>query len=348
MKPTLVTGANGHVGNNVCRLLRARGEPVRAMMRDTADPAPVADLEVEIVRGDIRDPDAVARAMDGAGRVYHTAAGFLMWSPDPERDIVRASVDGTRHVLLAAARAGVEKVLYVSTSGTIGFEATPDRVRTELDHNTTPHTPYFRGKIAAEREAFEIAERTGMPVTAVNPGFILGPRFWKPSESTRQVVDFLNQGLPVWFESGFGTVDVEDVARGALLGMERGRDRERYILSGDNVTVKQLLDLAAELSGVPAPRLRMPAPLLRVLATGMELWGRASGTRPLLDRAQVDEFAGTFGFVSSAKAQQELGFTYRPVRDVVRRTVAWALDRGFVPPARRAALTPHPSLAGAY
>lgn len=348
MKPTLVTGANGHVGNNVCRLLRERGEPVRAMMRDSADPAPVADLGVEIVRGDILDRGAVERAMAGAGRVYHTAAGFLMWSKDPERDIIRASVDGTRHVLEAAAAAGVEKVLYVSTSGTIGFERTPDRVRTEADFNTSPHMPYFRGKVAAEREAFAIAERTGMAVTAVNPGFILGPRFWKPSESTRQVVDFLNQGMPVWFEGGFGVVDVEDVAHGALLAMDAGGDRERYILSGDNVTVKHLIDVAAELSGLPGPRLRLPAPVLRVVATGLELYGRATGTRPMLDRSQVDELAGTYGYVSAAKAQRELGWTYRPVREVVRRTVAWALDRGFVPPARRAALTPHPSLADAY
>jgi dihydroflavonol-4-reductase len=347
MKPTLVTGANGHVGNNVCRLLRERGEPVRAMMRDTADPAPVADLGVEIVRGDILDRAAVERAMAGVGRVYHTAAGFLMWSKDPARDIIGASVDGTRHVLEAAAAAGVEKVLYVSTSGTIGFERSPDRVRTEADFNTTPHMPYFQGKVAAEREAFAIAERTKLPVTAVNPGFILGPRFWKPSESTRQVVDFLNHGMPVWFEGGFGVVDVEDVARGALLAMDRGGDRERYILSGDNVTVKQLIDIAAELSGVPAPRVRLPAPVLRVVATALELYGRATGTRPMLDRAQVDELAGTYGYVSPAKAQRELGWTYRPVREVVRRTVAWALERGFVPPARRSALTLHPSLADA-
>lgn len=348
MKPTLVTGANGHLGNNLCRLLRERGEPVRAMMRASADPAPVADLGVEIVRGDILDPDAVAHAMAGAGRVYHAAAGFLMWSKDPERDIIRASVDGTRHVLEAAARAGVEKVLYVSTSGTIGFEPTPDRVRTEADFNTAPHMPYFRGKVAAEREAFAIAERTQMPVTSVNPGFILGPRFWKLSESTKQVVDFLNQGMPIWFEGGFGTVDVEDVARGSLLAMDRGGDRERYVLSGDNVTVKHLIDLAAEFSGVPSPRVRLPVPVLRVVATALELYGKATGTRPMLDRSQVDEIAGTYGYVSPAKAQRELGWTYRPVREVVRRTVAWALDHGFVPAARRAVLTPHPSLAGAY
>jgi dihydroflavonol-4-reductase len=329
MKPTLVTGANGHVGNNVCRLLRERGEPVRAMIRATADPAAIADLGVEIVHGDILDADAVARAVAGCGRVYHTAAGFLMWAKDPEREIVGASVDGTRHVMRAAARAAVEKVLYVSTSGTIGFGSSPDRLLTEADHNTTPHTHYFKGKIAAEREAFAIGAAEKLPVTAVNPGFILGPRFWKPSESTRQIVDFLNHGMPAYFEGGFGTVDVEDVARGALLAMERGRDGERYIVSGENVRVKHLLDLAAECSGVPAPRVKLPVPIFRAVAAVLELGGKLTGTRPMIDRAQVDEFGGTWAYYDSSKAERELGYTWRDARETVRRTVEWAYERGF-------------------
>ena len=346
MKPTLVTGANGHVGNNVCRLLRERSEPVRAMIRASADPAPLADLGVEIVHGDILDAAAVERAVAGCGRVYHTAAGFLMWAKDPEREIIGASVDGTRHVMRAAARAGVEKVLYVSTSGTIGFGTSPDRLLTEADHNTNPHTYYFKGKIAAEREAFAIGAAEKLPVTSVNPGFILGPRFWRPSESTRQIVDFLNMGMPVWFDGGFGTVDVEDVARGALLGMDRGRDGERYIVSGENVRVKHLLDLASEWSGVPGPKVRLPVPVFRALASVLELGGKLTGTRPLIDRAQVDEFGGTWAYYDSSKAVRELGYSFRDARETVRRTIAWAIDRGFVTPKRRAGLRPHPALAG--
>jgi len=163
--------------------------------------------------------------VEGCGRVYHTAAGFLMWAKDTERSIIRPSVDGTRNLMKAAARAGVEKVLYVSTGGTIGFADTPDKLRTEADYNTKPHTPYFIGKIAAEKEAFAIGARENVAVTAINPGLILGPRFWKVSESTRQVVDFLNQGMPVYFDGGFGVVDVEDVANGAMLGMNKAAAR---------------------------------------------------------------------------------------------------------------------------
>ena len=177
MKPSLVTGANGHLGNNLCRQLCARGERVRAMIRASADPAPLAGLDVEVVRGDIMDAGATAAAVDGCGRVYHTAAGFLMWSRDPERDIIRPSVEGTRTVLEAAARAGVEKVVYTSSSGTIGHAGSPDARFDETRTNTEPHTHYLRGKIAAEREAFAIAEQSHLPMTSIHPGLILGPRF---------------------------------------------------------------------------------------------------------------------------------------------------------------------------
>ncbi|TMA36706.1 MAG: NAD-dependent epimerase/dehydratase family protein, partial [Deltaproteobacteria bacterium] len=328
MKPTLVTGANGHVGNNLCRLLVARGARVRAMIRASADPAALAGLDVEIVHGDIRDAAATARAVAGCERVYHTAAGFLMWARDPERDIVASSVEGTRNVLDAAVRAGVEKVLYVSTGGTIGFTDSPDVILDETHDTRAPHTHYFRGKVAAEKEAFAIGARGKVPVVAINPGFILGPRFFKLSESVRQVADFVNRGMPFYFDGGFPVVDVEDVAQGAVLGLEKGRAGERYIVAGENVTVKQLYDLIAEFTGMRAPRLRAPVPVVRAIATVLELGGKLTGTRPLMDRNLVDEFAGRYGFMHSAKAERELGYTWRPAREVVRRTVAWLVDRG--------------------
>jgi len=348
MKPTLVTGANGHVGNNLCRLLAARGEPVRAMIRPNADTAPLDGLGVEIVRGDILDAASTAAAVAGCGRVHHTAAGFLMWSKDPERDIVRPSVEGTRIVLEAAAKAGAEKVLYVSSGITVGHTTDPGRRFDEKDANDHPHTWYAKGKIAAEREAIAIAGRTGMPVVTVNPALILGPRFFKISESTKQVVDFLNHGAPAYFDGGFGVVDVEDVARGAMLGMEKGKSGERYIRSGDDVTSKETFDLLAEMTGLPGPSMKLPVPVLRIAAGAMELASRLTGSRPMLDRSQVDEFAGKYAYFDSSKAKRELGYSWLPVRDVLRRTVAWAVDRGFVAEARRKLLRADPSLAGAY
>ena len=341
MKPSLVTGANGHLGNNLCRQLCARGERVRAMIRASADPAPLAGLDVEVVRGDIMDATATTAAVDGCGRVYHTAAGFLMWSPDPERDIIRPSVEGTRTVLEAAAGAGVEKVVYTSSSGTIGHAGSPDARFDETRTNTEPHTHYLRGKIAAEREAFAIAARTGLAMTSIHPGLILGPRFWKPSESVAQIVQFVNRGAPVYFDGGFSVVDVEDVARGAILAMEKGRSGEKYILAGENVTVKQLFDLMAELTGLKAPAVKLPVPAVRALATVLELASKVTGTRPMVDRSQVDEFAGKYAYFSSAKAARELGYTWLPAREVVARTVAWIVERGMVTAKRQGRLHLH-------
>jgi dihydroflavonol-4-reductase len=347
MKPTLVTGANGHLGNNLCRQLVAQGERVRAMIRPGADPTPLGGVDVEIVRGDILDAAATAAAVDGCGRVYHVAAGFLMWARDPERDIIRPSVEGTRHVMEAAARAGVEKVVYTSSSGTIGHAGSPDARWDETRTNTEPHTHYLRGKIAAEREAFAIAARTGVPMTSIHPGLILGPRFWKPSESVAQVVQFVNQGAPVYFDGGFSVVDVEDVARGAIGAMEKGRRGEKYILAGENVTVKQLFDLIAGLTGLKAPTTRLPVGAVWGVATVLELVSKVTGGRPMLDRSQVDEFAGKYAYFSSAKAERELGYTFLPAREVVRRTVGWILEHGFVTAKRQQALHLDPSLRGA-
>src|SRR5438093_9264598 len=190
MKPALVTGANGHLGNNLCRLLVARGEQVRAMIRPSADPAPLAGLDLEIVRGDIMDAASTAQAALGCGRVYHTAAGFLMWARDPERDIIRPSVEGTRNVLEAATHAGVEKTVYTSSSGTIGHADSAGARFDETRPYPEPHTHYLRGKIAADKEAFAIARRAGLAMVSIHPGLILGPRFWKPGEPGAPIVQF--------------------------------------------------------------------------------------------------------------------------------------------------------------
>jgi dihydroflavonol-4-reductase len=271
-----------------------------------------------------------------------------MWSKDPERDIVRPSIEGTKNVIEAAAKAGADKVLYVSTGGTIGFSASPHERYDESHFNDDPHTHYLKGKVAAERAAFELQRTLKLPLSAINPGLILGPRFHKLSESVRQIADFVNHGAPLYFDGGFGVVDVDDVARGAILAMEKGRDGERYLVSGDDVTVRQSFEICAELTGLKAPTLRCPVPVLKGIATVMELASKLTGSRPMLDRSQVDEFGGKYGYHSSAKAQRELGYTWLSARETIRRTIAWIIDRGFVADKRRAALRLHPELKGAY
>src|SRR6185312_10804505 len=156
-----------------------------------------------------------------------------------------------------------------------------------------------------------------------------------------------NKGTPVYFDGGFSTVDVEDVARGSLLAMEKGRSGERYILAGENVTVKGLFDTLAELTGLKPPSIKAPVPVLRVLAAAMELGSKLTGARPMLDRSQVDEFAGRYGYFDNSKAERELGYTHLSARDTLRRTVAWIVERGMVVEKRRSALQLHPSLRDA-
>jgi dihydroflavonol-4-reductase len=238
--------------------------------------------------------------------------------------------------------------VYTSTTGTMGLATHPGQRVDETQFNDHPHTHYVRGKIAAEKEAFAISKRTGLPLCSTHPGLIMGPRFTKLSESVKQVADFLNQGTPLYFEGGFGVVDAEDVARGSLLAMDKGRNGERYILSGEDVTVKQLFDILADLTGLKAPTIKAPVGVVRALATVMELVSKITGSRPMLDRSQVDEFAGHYGYFDSSKAQRELGYTYLSARETLRRTVAWLIDKGFVSERRRLTMKLDPSLANAY
>src|SRR5438128_318390 len=199
--------------------------------------------------------------------------------------------------------------------------------------------------VARGREGRVRVARPDGPAGPSNPpGFRPGPRFWKPSESVHQVEQFLNHGSPIYFDGGFGVVDVEDVARGAILAMDKGRTGERYLLSGENVTVKGLFDLMAEATGLPAPRVKLPVGVLRAGAAAMELASKLTGARPLIDRSQVDEFAGKYGYFDSGKAERELGYTYLPARETVRRTIAWLVARGFVSERRQRALRLDPAL----
>ena len=276
------------------------------------------------------DPDAVARAVDGCGRVYHAAAGFLMWAQDPEHEIIRPSVDGTRNVMKAAAKAGVDKVLYVSTGGTIGFASTPGRRRATRPTTTRSRTRRTSSaRSPPRRRRSRSASARSVAVTAINPGLILGPRFWKPSESIRQVLDFLNKRHADLLRRRLrrGRRRGRRHGRGPRHGQGR-RSGERYILSGENVTVKQLFELVAELAGISAPTWKLPVVVLRAIATGLEAVSWVTGWRPLLDRNQVDEFAGALRATS-----------------IPARPSATSASRGATPATRSAARWPGPSTA---
>jgi dihydroflavonol-4-reductase len=334
---TLVTGATGFVGSAVLRHLIRRGDAVRALVRPEADRQNLAGLPVELVPGDLRDPASLARAVRGCQAVFHVAACYALWLPDP-RTMYLINVEGTRNLLRAAEAAGVGRVVYTSTVGVLGLP--PDgRPGTE----ETPATladmvgDYKRSKFLAEAEARAAAAR-GAPVVIVNPSTPVGPRDLKPTPTGQLIVDFLNGRMPAYVDTGLNLVDVEDVAAGHLLAAERGRVGERYILGHRNMTLGEILACLGRIAGRRPPRLRLPHAAVLPLAYASEALARLTGRPPRIPLAGA-RMARRRMFFDPAKAVRELDLPQRPVEEALRAAVAWFRDHGYAPPpARPAAL----------
>jgi len=247
---TLVTGASGFLGSHVARQLVARGEDVRVMMRPSSTNRAIADLSLEYVTGDLRDPGSVARATRGVKRVFHVAADYRLWAKRKE-DIYDSNVGGTKNLLEAAGRDGVEQFIYTSTVATIAVdrpqhpnEFTDARLDEMIGH-------YKRSKWMAEQEASKAA-KAGLPVIVVMPTTPVGPWDWKPTPTGKIILDFLNGKMPGYVETGLNFVGVEECAAGHLLAAEKGKVGERYLLGGENLTLKQLLDTLSRITGLSA------------------------------------------------------------------------------------------------
>lgn len=324
MKPTLVTGATGFIGWHVARKLLARGEKVRALVRPAGK---VRELEVETIIGDLRDPDSLERAVSGCSVVYHLAADYRLWAKDPG-ELFRSNVDGTRNLLQAARRAGVDRVVYTSTVGCIGIPAEKpgnEDVDVSIEEMTGA---YKRSKFQAEEVALEFA-RSGLPVVIVNPTAPVGDHDFKPTPTGKIIIDFLKGALPAFVDTGLNLVDVQDTAEGHLLACERGHVGERYILGCENLTLEQILGRLAQVSGTKAPRWRIPysvAYMAGIVSTG---WAKVSGHEP---RAPLDavKMARKKMFVSSDKAKRELGFNPGPADGALERAVNWFRSNGYV------------------
>jgi dihydroflavonol-4-reductase len=324
VKPTLVTGATGFLGWHVAHRLLARGEKVRALVRNTGR---VWELDGEIVVGDLRDPKSLQRAVAGCGVVYHVAADYRLWAKDPS-ELYRSNVEGTRNLLTAARDAGVERVVYTSTVGCIGMHGrTLGNEDTEVDLGQMTGA-YKRSKFEAEQVALEFA-RAGFPVVIVNPTAPIGDRDFRPTPTGKIVVDYLKGDLPAFIDTGLNLVDVEDTAEGHLLACERGVSGERYILGSENLTLQQILTRLAAISGGKAPRWRIPYAVAYAAGLASTGWANLTGREP---RAPIDavRMAHQKMFVSLDKAKRELGFNPRPVDGALKRAVHWFRGNGYV------------------
>jgi dihydroflavonol-4-reductase len=329
---SLVTGATGFIGAHIARELLDRGDEVRALARTGANLGNLRGLHVETAIGDVRDARSLERALRGCRRVFHAAAVYSFWVPDPVF-LDAVNVGGTRNVLTAAERAGIETVVYTSSVAALGVPR-----RGEIVTEDTPVDPsqivgaYKRSKYAAEQLAAEFASR-GLRVVIVNPSFPVGPGDIKPTPTGRVIVDFLNGRMPAYVDTGMNVVSVRDVAVGHVLAAEKGRSGERYILGGENLTMKDFLSRLAEVSGRSAPRVRLPYAPVAALAGANEWLCRVMGREPRLTRDTVRMSRHTM-FYSPAKAIRELGLPQTPVGEALASAVAWFVANGYARPTR--------------
>lgn len=331
VRPTLVTGATGFVGGHLVRLLVERGERVRCLVRSTSRGRGLSGLEVETFDGDLRDPAAVARAVAGCRLVYHCAADYRFSVRDPEA-LYAANVGGTWNVLKAAYEGGVERVVHTSSVGALGLRAdgtpadedTPVSLEEMVGH-------YKRSKFLAERVADHLAA-AGLEVVIVNPSTPVGEGDARPTPTGQMIVDFLARRMPAWVDTGLNLVDVRDVARGHLLAAERGVPGRRYILGGENLTLREILSRLAALTGLAAPRLRLPHWVPLGAAAVAEGWARLRRREPRLSLEAV-RLARHKMYFDSSRAIAELGLPQSPVDGALARAVAWYRENGYVPGA---------------
>jgi dihydroflavonol-4-reductase len=323
-----VTGATGFVGSHVARVLAQQGAELRLLVRSGSDLKNIQELKAERAIGDLRETASLKKAMVGCDVLFHVAADYRLWIPEPDQ-MYRSNVEGTRAILEAARENGVRRVIYTSSVATMGFTShghfANEDAPVSLD-NMIGH--YKRSKFMAERIAVE-AGRSGMDVVVVNPTTPVGERDIRPTPTGRIVVDFLKKKFPAYVDTGLNLVDVAECARGHVAALEKGRSGERYILGGENLTLKEILDKLAAITGLPSPRIRVP--YLVALAAGVVDQVVTGHIRKREPRATIDavRMARKKMFVSSSKAKRELGWKTMPVDDALRRAVEWFRANGY-------------------
>jgi dihydroflavonol-4-reductase len=326
-----LTGSTGFVGNHVARAYAAEGAKLRLLTRASSKLAAIEGLAAEIVTGDLRRPEALRTAMRGCDALVHVAADYRLWVRDPQ-EMYAANVDGTRELLRIAREEGVAKVVYTSSVATMGFKADG----TIVDEATPVSLAdmigvYKRSKFLAEQEAIAAA-RSGQQVMVLNPTTPIGAGDAKPTPTGRIVVDFLNRKFPAYVDTGLNLVDVSEVARMHVVALNRGTPGERYILGGENLTLKQILDRMSAITGLPSPTMKVPHAVAMAFAFFDEtVTGKLRGKEP---RATVEavRMGRKFMFASSAKAERELGFRVLPVYNALRAAIEWFVAHGYAPP----------------
>jgi len=325
----LVTGASGFVGAAVARVLNAAGYKVRCLVRQTSSRMNLADLDIEMSEGDMRDPRAVAQAMAGVRFLFHVAADYRLWAPDPS-EILRANCDGTRILMQAALKSGVERVVYTSSVATIAIPANgqPGDESKSLSIDAAIGA-YKRSKVAAEQIVSSMIAEDRLPAIIVHPSTPIGPRDVKPTPTGRIIIEAANGRMPAYVDTGLNLVHVDDVAAGHLAALQHGQIGEHYILGGQNVGLAKMLADIAALTGRRAPNVRLPRRLLFPLAVVAEAQARLTKREPFITRDGL-RMAKYRMFFSSAKAERDLAFEARPYAQGLADALTWFREHGYV------------------
>jgi dihydroflavonol-4-reductase len=327
---TLITGASGFVGSAVLRQLIIAGHSVRALVRTKSDRRNLVGLDVEIVTGDLTDRGSLDRALVGCSTLFHVAADYRLWVPHPQ-EIYETNVTGTRNIMLAAANAGVTRIVYTSSVATLGLtldgspadEDSPVSLEDMIGH-------YKRSKFLAEAEVKRLADEEGLPVVIVNPSTPVGPRDVRPTPTGRMIVDAASGRMPAFVDTGLNLVHVDDVAIGHLLAFERGKIGERYVLGGQNMTLKEILCELAAITGQRPPRICLPHRLVLPIAYVTEACARLTrGKEPRITLVGV-RLAKKKMFFSTDKAKRVLGSHPRPVKEALAEAVDWFRENGYI------------------
>ncbi len=326
-----ITGATGFVGAHVARRYASEGASLRLLTRQTSRLDALEGLDAETVVGDLREPEKLRTALTGCDALVHVAADYRLWVRDPQQ-MYAANVDGTRELLRLARETGVQRVVYTSSVATMGFksdgtivnEDTPVSLADMIGH-------YKRSKFLGEQEAIKAA-KAGQYVMILNPTTPIGPGDAKPTPTGRIIVDFLNKRFPAYVDTGLNLVDVSEVARMHVEALDHGTPSERYILGGENLTLKQILDRMSAITGLPSPTMKVPHSVAMAFAFFDENFtGKMLGKEP---RATVEavRMGKKMMFATSVKAERDLGFKVLPIYSALRSAIEWFVTNGYAPP----------------
>jgi len=324
----LITGASGFVGSAVLRRLIEAGHSARVLVRESSDRSNLEHLDAELVVGDLASPETLEPALDGCEGLFHVAADYRLWVPEPS-GMYDVNVTGTQKLMKAALKTGIQRIVYTSSVATLGLnpdgspadEKTPVTLDDMIGH-------YKRSKFLAEAEVRRLVAEERLPAVIVNPSTPVGPRDIKPTPTGRMVLDAAAGRMPAYVDTGLNIAHVDNVAEGHLLAFEKGAPGRRYVLGGENLTLKGIFEEISAITGMPPPKVQLPHNLILPIAYLMEGWSRWFGGEP---RVTVDgvRLAKKRMFFSSKRAEDELGYRHRPVGEAFRDAVAWFKEQGY-------------------